>query len=97
MHLPVWTRFRGLRKKGAMPAGEPPAPGRGPSPRVEQPTSRGRGDIEPPSAARLLLPRRSLQILWAGATFARSMGEPPLDTGTISSTSKLIGSPAGRS
>ena len=42
-----------------------------------------------------LLPLFSLQILWAGATLARSMGEPPLDTGTISSTSKLHGSPAG--
>lgn len=29
MHLPVWTRFRGLRKKGAMPWGEPSAPGEG--------------------------------------------------------------------
>ena len=43
----------------------------------------------------VLFPRRSLQILWAGATLPGSMGEPPFDTGTISSTSKLIGCPAG--
>ena len=41
------------------------------------------------------LPRLSLHILCAACTLAGSIGEPPLETGTISSTSKLHGSPAG--
>lgn len=64
---------------------------------VLHPTSQGLGPVAGLMSVMLLLPLRSLQILCAGCTFARSMGEPPRDTGTISSTSKLMGSPAGRS
>ena len=52
-----------------------------------------------PAAARmsvtLLLPRLSLHMRCAGATFDGSVTDPPREAGTISSTSKLIGCPAG--
>lgn len=36
-----------------------------------------------------------LHMRWAGCVLAKSSGSPPLDTGTISSTSKLMGWPGG--
>ena len=38
-----------------------------------------------------LFPRFWLQMRWAGATFSKSKGEPPLLTGTSSSSSNDMG------
>ena len=47
------------------------------------------------SMSRAMLRALGLDARRAGATLLRSTGEPPRETGTTSSTSKLIGSPAG--
>ena len=55
------------------------------------------GGSTPPASTMSRFPRLWLQMRCAGARLLLSYGDPPLLTGTISSTSKLMGSPAGRS
>ena len=62
---------------------------------ILHPTSRGRGPAAARMSVTLLLPRLSLHMRCAGATFDGSVTDPPREAGTISSTSKLIGWPAG--
>lgn len=78
---------------GAMPAGTPSGRVEGVLPYQSRLLLTASPDA--PASPGIRLPRRWLHILCAGCTFARSIGEPPRETGTISSTSKLIGSPAG--
>ena len=47
------------------------------------------------SGRREPFPLRWLHILCAGCVFSNNSGSPPLLTGIISSTSKLIGCPGG--
>lgn len=77
---------------GAMPEGAPLGRVEGVTP--YQPRLLLTASPAAPASPGIRLPRRWLQILCAGCTFARSMDDPPRETGTISSTSKLIGSPA---